>query len=327
MNSLMKFVRQLSCGNQTRLLFFLTFLFIQGTYHLTFASVTPTHHSKKRVVEKKEKRSVGIKGRLVNPKLAKTKIATTEKKGTAMLPASLLGLRNVRTAAKGHQLKGTVYYLASGHGGPDPGAIGQYGKLALPEDEYAYDVTIRLARALMEHGATVYMIIQDPNDGIRNESVLKIDHDEVTYPNQCIPLNQTMRLRQCTDAVNTLHRKHKEAYQRMVTIHVDSRSKGQMIDVFFYHHEQSKVGKRLAQHIHSSVKSGYKRSQPTRSYSGTVSDRSGLYVVRNCHPPTVFIELGNIRNAKDQRRFLLADNRQALANWVCAGLAADYRSR
>ncbi|WP_394355513.1 N-acetylmuramoyl-L-alanine amidase family protein [Spirosoma validum] len=240
---------------------------------------------------------------------------------------AFLGAGNARVAVRDQHLRGAVYYLASGHGGPDPGAIGHYGNYALAEDEYAYDVTIRLARALMEHGATVYMIVRDPNDGIRNEKVLKIDHDEVAYPNQRIPLNHTMRLRQCTDAVNKLHRKHKEAYQRMVTIHVDSRSEGQTIDVFFYHHEQSKVGQRLAKHIHKSFKSGYKRSQPTRNYSGTVTDRTSLYVVRNSHPPTVFIELGNIRNEKDQRRFLLADNRQALANWICTGLQTDYRKQ
>jgi len=171
------------------------------------------------------------------------------------------------------------------------------------------------------------MIVRDPNDGIRDEKVLKLDRDEVTYPNQRIPLNQTTRLRQYTDAVNKLHRQHPNPYQRMVTIHVDSRSEGENIDVFFYHHENSKVGKRLAKHIHKSFKSGYKRSQPARTYLGTVSDRSSLYVVKNSHPPTVFIELGNIRNREDQQRFLLADNRQALANWICTGLEKDYKSR
>ncbi|QMW01162.1 N-acetylmuramoyl-L-alanine amidase family protein [Spirosoma foliorum] len=239
---------------------------------------------------------------------------------------ALLGAKYAHVTVKDQKLKGAVYYLVSGHGGPDPGALGLYGKNVLPEDEYAYDVTIRLARTLMEHGATTYMIVRDLNDGIRDANVLKLDHDEVTYPNQKIPLSQVSRLRQCTDAVNKLHRKHKEAYQRMVTIHVDSRSEGQNIDVFFYHHENSKVGKRLAKHIHKSFQSGYKRSQPNRNYLGTVSDRSSLYVVRNTHPPTVFIELGNIRNNKDQQRFLLADNRQALANWICTGLQTDYKT-
>ncbi|MFC2132819.1 N-acetylmuramoyl-L-alanine amidase, partial [Bacteroidota bacterium] len=59
-----------------------------------------------------------------------------------------------------NQLKGTVYYLVAGHGGPDPGALGKYGNYTLPEDEYAYDVTLRLARSLISHGALVYLIVR-----------------------------------------------------------------------------------------------------------------------------------------------------------------------
>ncbi|GAB3016125.1 hypothetical protein GCM10027185_10040 [Spirosoma pulveris] len=225
------------------------------------------------------------------------------------------------------QLGGTVYYLASGHGGPDPGAIGRYGKQRLPEDEYAYDVTLRLARLLIQHGATVYMIVQDRNDGIRDAAVLPIDYDEVAYPNQAIPLNQTSRLRQTTTAVNAEYARHKGQYQRFITIHVDSRSKGETTDVFFYHHPQSKVGLRLARHIHKTFLANYRRHRPARPYMGRVSSRGSLYVVKNSHPPTVFIELGNIQNALDQRRFLQAQNRQALANWMCQGILTDYKVR
>ncbi|WP_246859280.1 N-acetylmuramoyl-L-alanine amidase [Spirosoma sp. KCTC 42546] len=318
-------------GNCIWTVIFLILMLSPGESHLALAkgkgshAIARTNHSKSRVAKTLRKASVSRKMRLVRHKSSKTlNAAKAEKKRNSLLPTSLPGSTHV--TVKDQKLKGAVYYLVSGHGGPDPGAIGRYGKYVLPEDEYAYDVTIRLARALMEHGATTYMIVRDPNDGIRDGSVLKLDHDEVTYPNQTIPLNQTLRLRQGTDAVNKLHAKHREAYQRMVTIHVDSRSEGQNIDVFFYHHENSKVGKKLAKHIHKSFQSGYKRSQPTRNYLGTVSDRSSLYVVKNSHPPTVFIELGNIRNGKDQQRFLLADNRQALANWICTGLQTDYKS-
>jgi N-acetylmuramoyl-L-alanine amidase len=224
-------------------------------------------------------------------------------------------------------LSGTVYYLASGHGGPDPGALGKFGKYLLPEDEYAYDVTIRLSEYLKQMGATVYMIVKDPNDGVRNDAVLKMDHDEVAYPNQRIPLNQLARLSQTTIAINRLHAKHKGAYQRFITIHVDSRSKGQNIDVFFYHHEQSTVGKRLAYHIHKRFTVNYRRHQPDRPYSGNVKPRGSLYVIRNSHAPTVFIELGNIQSAQDQKRFLIPSNRQALANWLAQGILDDYRSR
>lgn len=38
-----------------------------------------------------------------------------------------------------------------------------------------------------------------------------------------------------------------------------------------------------------------------------------------------FIEIGNIRNKKDQRRILDPDNRQALAKWISeGGVLLDY---
>ena len=246
---------------------------------------------------------------------------------TPLLTANLFGPGYSPVPVRDRALRGAVYYLSAGHGGPDPGAIGQYGSYKLAEDEYAYDVTVRLARALMEHGATVYVMVQDPNDGIRDLAVLPIDYDEVTYPRQKIPLSQLGRLRQRIAQVNKLHARHKGAYQRLLALHVDSRSAGQNIDVFFYHHANSPTGLRLAKNIHKVFTNRYKRAQPNRPYSGNVSVRSSLYEVRTSHAPAVFMELGNIRNQKDQRRFVVPDNRQALANWICEGLIADYTRR
>ena len=226
-----------------------------------------------------------------------------------------------------NKLKGAVYYLMAGHGGPDPGALGKYGKYTLSEDEYAYDVTIRLARELIQHNALVYLIVRDENDGIRDQPVLEMDQDETVYRDKSIPRNQNARLRQRTRVVNNLYARNKGAYQRLITIHVDSRSKGENLDVFFYHHEKSKSGKALANDIQKTFKEKYAKYQPNRKYSGSVSARSNLYVIRNTHPPIVFIELGNIRNWSDQRRFVIPDNRQALANWIGEGIILDYTSK
>lgn len=240
---------------------------------------------------------------------------------------ALFGAAYSPVQVRDQALRGAVYYLSPGHGGPDPGAVGKYGLNPLAEDEYAYDVTLRLARVLLEHGATVYMMVQDPDDGIRDVRVLKMDADELTYPTQTIPLNQLSRLRQRITQVNKLYARHKGAYQRLLCLHVDSRSAGQNIDVFFYHHANSAVGLRLAKNIHKVFTARYKRAQPNRPYSGTVSIRNSLYEVRTSHAPAVFMELGNIRNSKDQRRFLVPDNRQALANWIAEGMMADYRGQ
>ena len=224
---------------------------------------------------------------------------------------------------KSNELSGTVFYLMSGHGGPDPGAVGTLNGHKLCEDEYAYDVTLRLARNLIECGATIYMIIRDPNDGIRDEQYLKPDKDEVCYPDGIIPLSQLGRLRQSTNAVNDLYKKNKGKFQRLVVIHVDSRSIKENIDVFFYHDKGSNSGKRLANTLKQTFGQKYAMHQPNRGYSGSVSVRN-LYVIKNSYPSSVFIELGNINHNRDQQRFIIPDNRQAVANWLRDGLIEDY---
>jgi len=173
----------------------------------------------------------------------------------------------------------------------------------------------------------VYVIIRDPDDGIRDERILEMDRDEVAYPNEEIPLNQLARLKQRVGMVNTLYQQNKGKYQRLIVTHVDSRNMGQNIDVFFYHHEKSKNGKKLAESIHKTFETKYKKYQPNRVYSGTFEDRSSLYLVKKTHPAMAFIEIGNIRNKEDQRRILDPENRQALAKWISEGVLLDYEEK
>jgi N-acetylmuramoyl-L-alanine amidase len=218
-------------------------------------------------------------------------------------------------------LKGHIYYLVSGHGGPDPGAIGFRDGYELHEDEYAYDVTLRLARKLLLHSATVYIIVQDPKDGIRDERYLEIGNKEVYFGNIAISKNQKVRLQKSADIINSLYHKNKNnaKSQQAIIIHVDSRYTEKRIDIFFYYNEGSAKGEKLAYCFLNSIENKYQLAQPGRGYAGTVTTRN-LFMLRNTEPPTVYIEIGNIRNPLDQIRILEANNRQAMANWLCDGI-------
>lgn len=223
------------------------------------------------------------------------------------------------------ELKGAVFYLVSGHGGPDPGAIGHYGEQRIYEDEYAYDITLLLARNLMQKGAKVHLIVKDPDDGIRSGQFLVPDNDE-TVMDEPIPLNQIERLNQRTQAINKLSRNETSAYQRCIEIHLDSRSQKKQLDVFFYFHQGSKAGQEMAEIFRKTFELNYNKFQPLRGFSGTVSSRN-LYMLKNTRPVAVFIELGNIRNFRDQQRFILESNRLALANWLTSGIVEDYKKQ
>lgn len=221
-----------------------------------------------------------------------------------------------------NKLRGKVFYVESGHGGPDPGAMARVGNHSLCEDEYAYDVALRLARHLVAHGATTYLINRDPDDGIREEQYLKCDNDEVVWGGLAVPASQKPRLTQRSDIINDLVEKHKKQgvkEQMLVVIHVDSRSKRQQTDLFFYYYPGDAKGKRTALAMHRAMKTSYEKYRKGRGYRGTVSSRD-LHMLRETEVPSVYIELGNIRHPQDQKRIILASNRQLLADWLFEGL-------
>lgn len=235
----------------------------------------------------------------------------------------IFGPKYAYTPLSSNKLKGKVFYIASGHGGIDPGAMGKRGNYNLCEDEYAYDVALRLCRNLIAHGATAYMVTRDPNDGIREDKFLRCDNDEVLWGNIQMVSSQKARLFQRSDIVNELYEKHRlqgVSQQKLIIIHVDSRSKSERTDLFFYYHPNSKAGRELALKLHRAIKQKYKQYRKTGSYYGTVSGRD-LHMLRETKPQSVYIELANIRNTYDQQRIILESNRQALANWLFESLA------
>ena len=123
--------------------------------------------NKKRLKGKKEL-MYGVKY-VLPPRRDKGKGSAKERQGKGRtLHEPLFGRKLDDVQVTGNRLKGACFYVVSGHGGPDPGAIGRVGRHELHEDEYAYDVALRLARNLMQEGAEVRIIIQDKKDGIRN---------------------------------------------------------------------------------------------------------------------------------------------------------------
>ncbi|MDN5204447.1 N-acetylmuramoyl-L-alanine amidase [Fulvivirgaceae bacterium BMA10] len=235
----------------------------------------------------------------------------------------IFGEEHKHVTIKDSKLKGAVFYVVSGHGGPDPGAMDQFKNETLCEDEYAYDVTLRLAKNLLEHDATVYVITRDDDDGIRDGEILPCDKDETCWKDKKIPRNQVRRLNQRADAINKLYAKNKKAgykKQLAIVLHVDSRNnRDEQIDMFFYHKYKHDKGKKIANTLMKTIGDKYDHYQKNRGYNGLVKTRE-LYMLRKCKPTSIFIELGNIRNKKDQKRVVIEQNRQAVADWLKDGV-------
>jgi N-acetylmuramoyl-L-alanine amidase len=234
-------------------------------------------------------------------------------------------LKDTSSEIKSKKLNGFAFYIISGHGGPDPGAIAYYNNTKLHEHEYAYDVSIRLAKVLRENGADVYMLVQDAKDGIRDDVVLKNGGNEKMINGDSISSMQIDRLKQRTDIVNDYYEKNKKTHkhQLLIEIHIDSRNEDHRVDIFFYHRQGSKNCEKLNRTLLKTIETKYEQAQPGRGYKGKVTARD-LFTLRNTTCDASFIELGNIQNTADQQRFLNSNNRQAIANWLYQGILTYY---
>jgi N-acetylmuramoyl-L-alanine amidase len=225
------------------------------------------------------------------------------------------------------KLENRVFYILPGHGGPDPGAVCTDCSPVLCEDEYAYDVSLRLARNLMQHGAIVHVIVQDPNDGIRDDRYLPCDTDEKTINGAIIPRNHRQRLRQRTNDINQLYNQYSKKKniksQTMIEIHIDSRHSDKRIDVFFSYPKGSDTAKKLANNMKNTFERKYSKHQANRGYKGFASQQN-FFVINNVRPAAVLVELGNIKNQQDHQRILNPANRQAVANWMFHAIMETY---
>lgn len=241
----------------------------------------------------------------------------------------IFGEKYAQVSSVSNKLRGKIFYLVSGHGGPDPGAMGKRAGHHLCEDEYGYDVTLRLARRLIANGAITHIILRDPNDGIRDQRYLKCDRDEVYLGNKKISRSQRPRLEARASIINKLfvsykRKGYRDKNQITLMLHIDSRNRKKRIDVFFYHAPKSENSKKIAKRLYRTFKSKYNRFQTARSYTGRVVPRE-LFMLMNLKPLAVYFELANIRNANDQKRIISPHNRESLAKWIADGLLRHYK--
>jgi N-acetylmuramoyl-L-alanine amidase len=245
-------------------------------------------------------------------------LAAEKKAGAKTRRYAIFGKNYEDVPLVSKKLKDKIFYVEGGHGGPDPGAEAKVSGRTLCEDEYAYDVSLRVARELIKQGGIVYIINRDLNDGIRDGEFLICDRDEVTYPNLKVPVHQKTRLTQRSDAINELYDMNDKrglTDQRLIVIHVDSRGRNEQIDTFLYFQSDNDESKALAKKMKQTLESHY---EGKREWKGTLSTRD-LHMLRETKPTTVFVEIGNIRNEFDRKRIMIKNNRQAIASWLAEG--------
>jgi len=278
--------------------------------------VRSTHFTKSKILwvptpelDKENPIAVSATGNTSNTSTSTNNHSTTKKSNTTIpnpTPIALQSFINDDIYGKQYakvdfidqELQGKVFYVVSGHGGPDPGAMCTDCSSKLCEDEY-------------------------------DQSILKCDSDERLANNSKLPINQLKRLQQRTDYINGKWKAYKNQGlndQYLISIHIDSNNSSHKQDVFFCYAKGSNSSKSLASGLRDKFTEKYKQHQKNKNYKGFLQER-GLYVLRKTAPPAVLVELANIRNRNNHKRILSSENREALAKWLYEGLAEHATGR
>lgn len=140
----------------------------------------------------------------------------------------LLGISEVQAQKKKPALYGWAVVLDAGHGGMDPGASGIHNDKLVVEDEYVYDVTLRIRRMIRAKGGLVFMTTKDAV-GERNWdtfSVFPHMRTERFVSDGTIVQAGTAGLRKRLRIGNQVRHRYSGHQQAWISVHFDVRSGG-----------------------------------------------------------------------------------------------------
>lgn len=132
------------------------------------------------------------------------------------------------TQAGKSSLHGWVVVLDAGHGGIDPGASGIFQGMRIVEDEYVFDVALRVRRMIRARGGLAIMTTTD-NVGERNWEPFRVFPDMRTerfVTDGSIVKARTAGLRKRLRLGNQIKGKYPKHRQAWVSIHFDVRGRG-----------------------------------------------------------------------------------------------------
>lgn len=173
-----------------------------------------------------------------------------------------------------------VVVIDAGHGGPDPGKPGKYGK---DEDELNLEIAQKLRELIEESGGIVVMTRED--DTLSDSSLSKDLKNRVIKANEVIA-------------------------DVLISIHLNSFSQSKYKGAQVFYQNNSEKGKLLAELIQQELRNTLDPDNDRMAKSS-----NSYYLLRNAKMPAVIVECGFMSNPEEEK-LLNDENYQYKIAWA-----------
>ncbi len=173
-----------------------------------------------------------------------------------------------------------VIVIDAGHGGPDPGKPGKYGK---DEDELNLEIAQKLRELIEESGGIVVMTRED--DTLSDSSLSKDLKNRVVKANEVIA-------------------------DVLISIHLNSFSQSKYKGAQVFYQNNSEEGKLLAELIQQELRNTLDPNNDRMAKSS-----NSYYLLRNAKMPAVIVECGFMSNPEEEK-LLNDENYQYKIAWA-----------
>ena len=182
------------------------------------------------------------------------------------------------------------------------------------------EVTQRLARELMIHGAQVYVL--ESNEEMNKEfPTINVVPDERKKE---APMASFAQMEEYVDLINKRYVKHWGKYQRLIITRVEEMVERPSWDVSIFHQENNGESKKIAENLQELFRSASTKSKSISRYTEVFKHHNNLYLAKNTLPAVTLIDIGKRETPPLIDRISVKQDFIKLSSIIAAGVLQDY---